>query len=84
MTDPGVPNADAFLDALAFSRCTLRRDWEGRDAIARGCDPVQMVDALTNLFLGLIITNVGPHGTRVETYLDHMRDQLPAVLGAEQ
>ena len=79
-----LPDTDAFLDALAFSRCTLRHDWEGRNAVARACDPVALVDALTTLYLGLIATVVGPNALRIDGYLDIMREQVPTTLKADE
>ncbi len=79
MTDPAVPNRDAFLDALAFTRCTWGQDWQGRHAVAMSCDPVQMVEALTYLYLGFIRHLTGEPG--VEPYLAYLQDHLGDVIG---
>lgn len=66
-----------YRDALAWLYAALRRDQEGRSAIANHCSPTGLVDALTDLHLGLaaVATHQEP-----EAYLNYLRDNLDRIL----
>lgn len=84
VTDPLTPRDDAIRDALAYTRCTLRRDWEGRNAVARACEPTEMVDALTMLYLGLVLHHTRRSPIAADVFLDEMRVMVPARLTENQ
>lgn len=46
---------DSVRDACAFLRATLEQDYAGRTAVAKACDPSEMVDALVFLHLRLLV-----------------------------
>lgn len=68
---------DSHLDAIAWLQVHLDGDFEGRDAIARACDPVALIQVLTAMHLGLV--NVATHGQPQE-YMNVLRETLADYL----
>lgn len=66
-----------YRDAIGWLYATARQDWEARNQLALMTDPVGIVDALTDMLLGL--ANISTDGD-VMLYLDAMRDQMEGML----
>lgn len=66
-----------YRDAVGWLYAALRQDWEGRNELAKMCDPPGLVDALTDMLLGLAA--ISTDGKPL-LYLDYMRDNLDALL----
>ena len=46
---------DNLLDALAYLRATLTGDQDGREVVARHCDPPGIFEAMTTLVIGHLV-----------------------------
>lgn len=66
---------DAYRDAIAFMRCCLAGDDEGKAMIIRHCSPAAMLEAFSVMYLGWAnaITGLEP-----EQYLDFLAANFPA------
>lgn len=66
-----------YRDAVGWLYAALHRDAENKNALAMVCDPAGLIDALTDMLLGLaaISTDGKP-----KLYLDHMRDNIDDLL----
>lgn len=70
-------NRDDYRDALGWLRLTYQRDWEARGELAMATDPAGLVDALTDMLLGL--ANISTNGN-INLYLDAMSINLESML----
>lgn len=61
--------ADDVLDAICWTEALIDGDTQAMAAIARGCDPGGMLDALGALYAGLIVSTV----TNTADYFAHVR-----------
>lgn len=66
-----------YRDALAWAYAVVRKDWDGRNRLATMVDPAGLVDAITDMWLGLASITTHGHPTR---YLDEMRANLDDLL----
>ncbi len=66
---------DHAADALAFIKATYLGDGNGRAAIARNCDAVQMVDSLAAIVCSVLVLG----GADPLTYLDAMLSGVAAT-----
>lgn len=66
-----------YRDAIGWLYANARQDFEARDQLALMVDPCGLVDALTDMLLGL--ANISTDGD-VMLYIDTMRDQLEDML----
>lgn len=66
---------DSTADALAFIKATYLGDGNGRAAVARNCDPVQMVDAMAAIVCSVLVLG----GADPLTYLDSMLTGVAAT-----
>lgn len=66
-----------YRDAVGWLYAAAREDHEGRMELAKMCDPCGLVDALTDMLLGLAA--ISTHGQPLK-YLDYMRDNLDVML----
>lgn len=66
-----------YRDALGWLRLTMQQDWEARGQLAMLCDPVGLVDALTDLLLGMAAVHTEG---QPEDYLDYMTENLDEIL----
>ena len=81
MTD--YPTRDDYCDALAIARARLRNDHEGQLAVARACDPVAMMDALVDLYLGVMLTMTGTQPSVVDAWLGHLLNNIDEAISGE-
>ena len=79
-TDPMI--RDGYADAIAWIRCTLRGDQEGKAAIALNVTPGYIIEALGNLFIGLAASTTGEPEECLNFLSMHI-DRL-AVAGEDQ
>lgn len=72
-----MPTRTDYRDAIGWLSLSLHRDWDSRNDLARLVDPAGLVDALTDMLLGLahISTDGEP-----ERYVDYMRANIDAML----
>ena len=74
---------DNVRDALAWTRATIVGDKAGRDAIARNCDPVGMVDAITALYVGVLVRVTIDPVAHIDLVLARATDVFPDDDGTE-
>lgn len=67
-----------YRDALGWLRLTYQQDWEAREELAMMCDSPGLVDAMTDMVLGMAQI-VSPDGTP-EPYLDLLTRNLDGIL----
>ncbi|QIX27509.1 hypothetical protein ncot_13490 [Nocardioides sp. JQ2195] len=78
MTSSTDINRDAFLDAIAFTRCRLNNDTDGLTAVAMACEPVEMVEALASLYIANIMELVAHDPRRVDLFLKCLQSEVSA------
>lgn len=66
-----------YRDAIGWLYAHLRADWDARNALANIVEPVGLVDALTDMLLGLAA--ISTHG-QPDKYLDYMREHIDQML----
>lgn len=66
-----------YRDAVGWLYAYARQDWQARNELATMCNPTGLIDALVDMHLGL--ANIATNGQPL-LYLDHMRDNLDALL----
>ncbi len=72
-------NREAYRDAMGYLYAKVRNDQEGMSTIALSCEPAPMLDALSDMALGIaaIATDGKP-----TLWLDRLREDLDALLDA--